>query len=98
MGIENDLDIYIDQEVLRIAKLNVDGVYSVTFGRDMGCGYQNDIFVSLSCNREHDGTDNCMCRDVLDQSSLDDVDIDLVLAEKIAYYVAGQLGGLPVEN
>lgn len=30
MGIENDLDVYIDQEVLRIARLNVDGVYSVT--------------------------------------------------------------------
>lgn len=35
---------------------------------------------------------------MLDQSSLDYVDIDLVLAEKIAYYVAGQFGGLPVEN
>lgn len=94
---DNELDMFIDQDVMRVARLNVNKIESVMFGKDSGCGYQNDIFVSFGCNEDHDGG-ACMCLDVLDQSGLEYEDIDLVLAEKIAYYVAGLLGGLPVTN
>lgn len=91
----NNLDKFINQEILSFVKENSNEVSSISFGTDSGCNLKNDIFVSVVCMKEHDGTD-CVCRDMLNQNNLTNIDIDLDLAENIAYYISGLLGGKEV--
>lgn len=89
-----NLEQYIDNNILHLAIEKSDEIESVSFGIDSGCGYKNDIFVSFGCRTvEGHGEKDCMCRDILDQKSLTNVEIDLKLAEQIANYVSALIGG-----
>lgn len=96
----NEFDKYLNQEIIKLGRLNTENVEAVSYGKDGGYGYKNDVFVSFACNtseEEHGKkTCICMCRDVLNQKALIDVDITVETAEKIAYYVAGLVGGKSV--
>lgn len=90
----NVLHGYLNKQALTKAKERIQEVASVSYGVDGGCGYKNDIFVSIQCKEEHINGKDCMCRDMLNQEVLKDVDIDLALAKDIANYLSGLLGGL----
>lgn len=90
----NELHGYLDEKALAEAKERIQEVESVSYGVDGGCGYKNDIFVSIQCREEHFVDTKCICREMLNQEALKDANIDLALAQNIANYVSGLLGGL----
>lgn len=88
----NELHQYINEAVIKLAKNRIDEVESVSYGMDTEVEYKNGIYVSFSCT-DLNYINNCLCRDILNQESLKNVDITLELAEKIAHYVSGLIGG-----
>jgi hypothetical protein len=89
----NDLSVFINKDVIELAKKHNNEIESVSYGLDSGCGYKNDVFVSFSCTDLQHGDRKCMCRDILEQQQLTDVNISLELAANIAHYVSGLIGG-----
>ena len=92
----NELSHFIKEDVIKLATKHINEIVGVSYGIDSGCGYKNDVFVSFSCTDLEHGDKECMCQDILNQEHLTDVDISLDLAEKIAHYVSGLVGGKKV--
>jgi hypothetical protein len=89
----NDLSVFINKNVIELAKKHNNEIESVSYGLDSGCGYKNDVFVSFACTDINHGTSECMCQDILEQEQFANVDISLELAANIAHYVSGLIGG-----
>jgi hypothetical protein len=89
----NELSFFINEDVIELAKQHNQQIESVSFGLDSGCGFKNDVFVSFSCTDLKHGDHFCMCQEILNQKNLKNVDMNLELAENIAHYVSGLIGG-----